>query len=105
MNENYFLLKNSQLNNLFEMDSYLKNKNKLINDNILSKNIESIFIKILIKSMNNTLTEQSLFENNQSKMYSDMYNEYLSDSISNKGIGLSSIIEAQLKYNKIKNIF
>lgn len=70
--------------------------------NDLSKNIESIFINIIIKSMRKTLNQNDLFSNEQSKFYTNIYDENLSSLISKKGFGISEIISKQLYENKKK---
>ncbi|AEO08136.1 rod-binding protein [Buchnera aphidicola] len=68
-----------------------------------AKKVEGIFIQILLKSMRNTLFKNNLFDNNQSRLYTDIYNQKISEEISKKGIGLTDMILKQIQ--KQKNAF
>lgn len=65
-----------------------------------AKKVEGIFIQILLKSMSNTLFKNNLFDNNQSRLYTDIYNQKISEKISQKGIGLTDIILKQIQTQK-----
>jgi len=63
----------------------------------VAKQFESLFVQMMLKSMRDTVPEDSLFGSKAGKMYQDMYDKQLSMHISNgKGIGLASTIERQL---------
>jgi len=65
-----------------------------------AKEVESVFIQILLKNMRNTLLKDSLLDNNQSHLYTDIYDQQLSQEISKKGIGLTDIILNQIQPKK-----
>ncbi|QCI16014.1 rod-binding protein [Buchnera aphidicola] len=65
-----------------------------------AKSVESIFIQILLKSMRNSLSNNTLLDNNQSRLYTDIYDQKISEEISKKGIGLTNIILKQLEIKK-----
>ena len=63
----------------------------------VAKEFEALFVKMMLKSMRDTVPENELFGSKAEKMYQDMYDKQLSTEISHgKGIGLASVIERQL---------
>ena len=63
----------------------------------VAKQFEALFVKMMLKSMRDTVPENELFGGKSEKMYQDMYDKQLSTEISNgRGIGLASVIERQL---------
>jgi len=63
----------------------------------VAKEFEALFVKMMLKSMRDTVPENELFGSKSEKMYQDMYDKQLSTEISNgKGIGLAKVIERQL---------
>ncbi|QCI20480.1 flagellar biosynthesis protein FlgJ [Buchnera aphidicola (Brachycaudus cardui)] len=65
-----------------------------------AKEVESIFIHILLKSMRNSSSKDDLLGNNQSRLYTEIYDQELSQAMSKKGIGLTDIILKQIQTNK-----
>jgi len=65
-----------------------------------AKEVESVFIQMLLKSMRNSLLKDDLLDNNQSRLYTDVYDQQLSQEISKKGIGLTNIILKQIQSQK-----
>lgn len=57
-----------------------------------AKEVESIFIQLLIKNMRNTLSNDSLVDNNQSRFYTEIYDKQVAQAIANKGMGLTNVI-------------
>jgi len=63
----------------------------------VAKQFESLFVKMMLKSMRDTVPENELFGSKAEKTYQDMYDKQLSTEISNgRGIGLARVIERQL---------
>jgi len=64
----------------------------------VAEKFESIFVGMMLKSMRAAkLTEGGLMDNDQSKMFQDMYDQQLSLELSGKsGIGLADVIAKQL---------
>lgn len=91
-----------QINPLF-----IKSYNNTLNANSVAKQVEGIFIQILIKSMRKTLPKKGLFNNSQILLYTELYDQNISQILSKKGIGLAKIIEKQIQstsqINKIDN--
>jgi flagellar protein FlgJ len=65
-----------------------------------AREVEGIFIQMLLKSMRNTLPKNSFLDNNQSLLYREIYDQAISKEISKKGIGLTEIILKQIEYKK-----
>lgn len=63
----------------------------------IAREVEGIFIQILLKSMRNSLIENNLLNNNQSRLYTEIYDEQISKEMSTKGIGLANIILQQIQ--------
>ncbi|CAL4322816.1 rod-binding protein [Buchnera aphidicola] len=57
-----------------------------------AQEVESIFIQLLIKNMRNTLPNNSLVDNDQSRFYTDIYDQKIAQAMTNKGMGLTNII-------------
>ena len=76
----------------------IKKSKKDIEQDILniSKKIEGLFFKIILKNMRNSLPKNDLFNNETKSMYEDIYDETISQKISEKGFGLANIIAAQI---------
>ncbi|AHG60042.1 rod-binding protein [Buchnera aphidicola] len=62
-----------------------------------AKEVEGVFIQILLKSMRSSLSKDNLIDNNQSRLYTDIYDQELSKILSKKGMGLTNIILKQLQ--------
>lgn len=63
----------------------------------VAKQFESLFVKMMLKSMRDTVPENDLFGSKSEKMYQDMYDKQLSMQIANgRGLGLAKVIERQL---------
>ncbi|QFQ32516.1 flagellar biosynthesis protein FlgJ [Buchnera aphidicola (Aphis fabae)] len=66
-----------------------------------AKQVEGIFIHMLLKSMRYSLTEGNLLDNDQSRLYTEVYDEQISKELTKKGIGLSDIILKQIEQKKL----
>jgi flagellar protein FlgJ len=78
-------------------------KNSDDNLSVVAKQLESVFLQMVVKSMREANeTFQSDFLNGQSgDFYKDMYDKQLTLSLSQgKGVGLAEVIESQLKMSK-----
>ncbi|QCI18882.1 rod-binding protein [Buchnera aphidicola] len=71
-----------------------------------AKEVEGIFIHMLLKSMRCSITEGNLLDNNQSRLYTEIYDEQISKELTKKGLGLTTIILQQIEQkNYIYNNF
>ena len=62
-----------------------------------AKQLESVFVQMMLKAMRDTVPEGGLFESEQSDFYEGMFDQQISLNIANgKGIGLAEVIERQL---------
>ncbi|QCI24411.1 flagellar biosynthesis protein FlgJ [Buchnera aphidicola (Muscaphis stroyani)] len=64
-----------------------------------AKEVESIFIQMLLKSMRNSVSKSNLIDNNQSYLYTDIYDQQISKELSKKGIGFTQMILKQIEKN------
>ncbi|MFN3165176.1 MAG: rod-binding protein [Pseudohongiellaceae bacterium] len=63
----------------------------------VAQQFESIFVGMMVKSMRDTLPEDSLFGSHQMEAYQEMFDNQLAVDLSRKGgLGLADIIERQI---------
>lgn len=63
----------------------------------VAKQFESLFVKMVLKSMRDAKLADGLFENDQSRFYQEMYDQQLAIHLSGEtGIGLADVIAKQL---------
>ena len=68
-----------------------------------SKQFEVMFVNMLLKSMRDAAPQEGPMANEQTKMYTSMLDQQLSQSIANRGIGLADVMAKQLgKGNALK---
>jgi len=69
----------------------------------VARQFEALFTQTLLKSMRDSqLSEDGLFDNDQSRMYQDIYDKQLSNDLSNrKGLGLADMLIRQLSNKNI----
>ncbi len=64
----------------------------------VAKQFEALFMQMVLKSMRDASIEGGLFDNNQSKMYTDLYDKQLGIKMSESGgLGLADIIVKQMQ--------
>jgi flagellar protein FlgJ len=62
-----------------------------------AKQLESVFVQMMLKAMRDTVPEGGLFDSEQSDFYEGMFDQQISLNIANgKGIGLAEVIERQM---------
>lgn len=61
-----------------------------------AKQFEALFINMMLKSMREASPEKGLFDNEQSKFYTQMLDQQLAQNFADKGIGLADLIVQQL---------
>jgi len=67
----------------------------------VARQFEALFTQILLKSMRNTSLGDGLFDNDQSKMYQDLFDKQIATNLSQKkGIGLAEMLIKQLSQDK-----
>ncbi|MDH5217903.1 MAG: rod-binding protein, partial [Gammaproteobacteria bacterium] len=66
----------------------------------VAKQFESIFMKMMLKSMRDATPGNPLFDSDSEKFYTQMYDDQLSSDLSAKGsLGLADMMVAQLEGN------
>ena len=61
-----------------------------------AKQFEALFMNMIMKSMRDASPQDGMFDNEQTKMYTSMLDQQLSQSLSNKGVGLADMLVRQL---------
>jgi len=61
-----------------------------------AKQFEALFLNMLMKSMREATPKDGLFDNDQSRFYTQMLDQQLVQNLSDKGIGLADMIVKQL---------
>lgn len=69
-----------------------------------AKQFESLFMNMMLKSMRQAGGNDSLFDNEQSRMYTSMLDQQLSQNMANKGIGLADAMVRQLSNNAVNQV-
>lgn len=65
--------------------------------NEVARQFETIFVKMMLKSMRDSVSESGLINNDQSKFYQSMYDDQISlDMTKGGGLGLADMIAQQL---------
>ena len=61
-----------------------------------AKQFEALFFNMLVKSMRDATIESGLIDSEQTKFYTEMYDQQLSQTLASKGIGLADMMVKQL---------
>ena len=61
-----------------------------------ARQFEALFVNMMLKSMRDASPEKGLFENVQSKFYTQMLDQQMAQNFAEKGIGLADLIVQQL---------
>lgn len=61
-----------------------------------AKQFEAVFMGMLIKSMREATPQDGMFDSEQTKMYTSMLDQQLTQSLASKGIGLADVMVRQL---------
>ncbi|QDX29652.1 flagellar assembly peptidoglycan hydrolase FlgJ [Dickeya poaceiphila] len=63
----------------------------------VAKQLEGVFVQMMMKSMRDALPQDGLFSSDQTRMLTSMYDQQLAQQMSSgKGLGLASMIEKQM---------
>lgn len=69
-----------------------------------AEQFESYFLQMMLRSMRQTLSQDGLFDSQETKAFTDMFDQQMAQTISkNKGIGLADMLEAQIKQSMEAN--
>ncbi len=61
-----------------------------------ARQFEAVFMNMLLKSMRETTSQDGLFDSEQTRMYTSMLDQQLSQSMASRGIGLADVMVRQL---------
>jgi flagellar protein FlgJ len=61
-----------------------------------AKQFEALFMNMIMKSMREASSQDGIFDNEQTKMYTSMLDQQISQSMANRGIGLADMLVRQL---------
>jgi flagellar protein FlgJ len=61
-----------------------------------AKQFEALFLNMIMKSMRDATPQDGMFDSSQSKMYTSMLDQQLSQNMANRGVGLADMLVRQL---------
>ncbi|MEC4721367.1 flagellar assembly peptidoglycan hydrolase FlgJ [Noviherbaspirillum sp. CPCC 100848] len=61
-----------------------------------AKQFEALFMNMVLKSMREATPQEGLFDSQQSKMYTSMFDQQLSQTMASRGVGLADVLTRQL---------
>ena len=65
-----------------------------------AQQFESYFLQMMLRTMRQTLTQDGPFDSQETRMFSDMFDQQVSQSIAKtKGLGLADMLVEQLQYS------
>ncbi|PRC91822.1 flagellar assembly peptidoglycan hydrolase FlgJ [Solimicrobium silvestre] len=64
-----------------------------------AKQFEALFVGMMLKSMRKAMPQDGPFDTEQSKMFTSMLDEQLSQKIAARGLGLAAVLEKQMLNN------
>ncbi|OSN03879.1 flagellar rod assembly protein/muramidase FlgJ [Lonsdalea iberica] len=86
----------------------VKSLNKLRNDAVkndpsalkkVAKQVEGLFVNMMLKSMRSALPKDGLLSSDQTRLYTSMYDQQVAQDLSAKGLGLADMMVKQLSRN------
>jgi len=69
-----------------------------------AKQFESLFMNMMLKSMRQATSQDSLFDNDQTRLYTSMLDQQLSQSMASRGIGLADMMVRQLSGGSVSSV-
>lgn len=69
-----------------------------------AKQFEALFMNMMLKSMRQAGGQDGPFDNEQSKMYTSMLDQQLSQNMANRGMGLADALVRQLSSNQVNQV-
>jgi flagellar protein FlgJ len=61
-----------------------------------AKQFEALFLNMVMKSMREASPQDGIFDNQQSRMYTSMLDQQMSQNLANRGLGLADVLVRQL---------
>jgi flagellar protein FlgJ len=65
-----------------------------------AQQFEALFMNMIMKSMREASPKDDLFDNDQSRMYTSMLDQQLSQNLASRGVGLADMLVRQLSANR-----
>lgn len=66
-----------------------------------AKQFEALFMNMIMKSMRQATPQEGVFDNEQTKMYTSMLDQQLSQNMATRGVGLADVLIRQLSGNQM----
>jgi flagellar protein FlgJ len=66
-----------------------------------AKQFEALFMNMVMKSMRDATPQDGLFDSQQSKMYTSMLDQQVSQKLASRGVGLAEVLIRQLSNNAL----
>lgn len=70
----------------------------------VAKQFEAMYMNMMLKSMRQASAQDGPFDNEQSRMYTSMLDQQLSQTMASKGIGLADVLVRQMSNNAANQI-
>ena len=61
-----------------------------------ARQFEGLLMNVMLKSMRETVSQDGLFDSEQTKLYTSMLDQHLSQAMAKRGLGLAAVLERQL---------
>jgi peptidoglycan hydrolase FlgJ len=61
-----------------------------------AQQFEALFLNMLLKSMRDTTSQNTLFDNEQTRLYQSMFDQQIAQTMAKRGIGLADVMVRQL---------
>lgn len=68
-----------------------------------AKQFEALFMNMIMKSMREATPQDGILDNQQTKMYTSMLDQQLSQNLASRGIGLADVLIRQLSSNQMNS--
>jgi len=69
-----------------------------------AKQFEALFLNMMMKSMRDATPQDGLFDNQQTKMFTSMLDQQLSQNMAQRGVGLADMLVRQLSHSLNKQL-
>ena len=66
-----------------------------------AKQFEALFMNMIMKSMREASPQDGMFDNQQTRMYTSMLDQQLSQNMASRGVGLADVLIRQLSGNQM----
>ena len=63
----------------------------------VAQQVEGMFVQMMLKSMREALPQDGILSNEQTKLFTSMYDQQIAQDIGKRGLGLADIIVKQME--------